>query len=122
MRVRHLVAAANVADGLILDPSVVRHGLIVGRRVAALAAPIDPLTHLNLDFPEHRLDAAVVVSTLETGAEVLLDVDAFAVAVPARRSFARFGPVDVGARRIAWQIRVPTPLSELLDVADVPGR
>jgi hypothetical protein len=108
MRLRHLVARANVADGLILDATAVRHGLVVGRRVAALAGPIDPATHLNLDFDQHRLDAAVVVAALESGAEVALDGDGFEVAAPPRAAFAHLGPVDVGARRSAW-LRAAAP-------------
>jgi hypothetical protein len=104
MRVRHLVARANVVGGRIVDAAAVRHGLIVGRRVAGLAGPIDPLTHLNLDFAEHRLDGAVVVAALEVGAEVGLEGDGFEVALPARSAFGRLGPVDVGARRVAWLI------------------
>ena len=103
MRLRHLVASANVDGGLIVDAGAVRHGLIVGGRVGALAGPIDPLTHLNLDFAEHRLDAAVVVAALEVGAEVAPAGDGFAVASPRRAAFGRLGPVDVGARRLAWQ-------------------
>ncbi|HEY3107533.1 MAG TPA: hypothetical protein VGL23_02190 [Chloroflexota bacterium] len=102
MRVRHLVARANVADGLIVDAAAARHGLVVGRRVAALAGPIDPLTHLNLDFAAHRLEGAIVVAALEVGAEVALSGDRFEVAWPARSAFGRLGPVDVGARRGAW--------------------
>ena len=104
MRVRHLVARANVADGLIVDAAAVRHGLIVGRRVAGLAGPIDPLTHLNLDFAAHRLEGAVVVAALEIGAEIGLDGDGFEVARPAGSAFGRLGPVDVGARRAAWLV------------------
>jgi hypothetical protein len=103
MRVRHLVARANVEGGLIVEPGSVRHGLISGRRVAALAGPIDPLTHLNLDFVEHRLDGAVVVDAMEVGAEVALAGEGFEVALPARSAFGRLGAVDVGARRLAWQ-------------------
>jgi hypothetical protein len=102
MKVRHLVARANVAGGLIVDAAAVRHGLIVGRRVADLAGPIDPLTHLNLDFADHRLDGAIVVAALEVGAEAGLDGDGFEVALPVRAAFGRLGPVDVGARRAAW--------------------
>ena len=102
MRLRHLVERANVAGGWIVDPAAVRHGLIVGRQVAALAGPIDPATHLNLDFAEHRLDGAVVVEQMAVGGEVGFDGDAFAVAAPRRSAFRRLGPVDVGARRSAW--------------------
>ena len=102
MRLRHLVARANVAGGAIVDPRAVRHGLVVGRRVAALAGPIDPLTHLNLDFAGHRLDGALVVAALEVGAEVAVEGDGFEVAWPRREAFGRLGAVDVGARRSAW--------------------
>ena len=109
VRVRHLVARANVADSLIVDAAAVRHGLIVGRRIAALAGPIDPLTHLNLDFAAHRLEGAVVVAALEIGAEVALSGDGFEVAAPRRTAFGRLGAVDVGARRAAWLApRAPT--------------
>ena len=104
MRVRHLVARENVVDGVIVDAGSVRHGLIAGRRVAALAGPIDPLTHLNLDFAGHRLDGAVVVAALEVGAEVGVMGDGFEVAVPRRSAFGRLGRVDVGARRRAWLV------------------
>jgi hypothetical protein len=104
MRLRHLVAAANVSpDGEIVDPARVRHGLIVGQRVSALAGEVDPATHLNLDFAEHRLEDAVVVEELVVGAAVLVDGDGFAVAWPSRAALSSLGPVDVGARRLAWQ-------------------
>jgi hypothetical protein len=103
VRLRHLVAAGNVdPTGQIVDASAVRHGLIVGRRIDALAGAIDPLTHLNLDFGEHRLEKAIVVAELAVGAEVIADGDGFAVAVPPRAAFAYRGRVDVGARRGAW--------------------
>ena len=106
MRVRHLVARDNVdAGGQIIDATIVHHGLIVGRHVEALAGPIDPATHLNLDYADHGLDLAIVVEKLAIGAPVLLDPSAisFAVAGVARNAFTRMGRVDMGARRLAWQ-------------------
>lgn len=106
MRVRHLVARDNVdADSQIIDATVVHHGLIVGRRIEALAGRIDPSTHLNLDYAEHVLAAAIVVEKLAVGSPVLLDINAvsFAVAGVARTAYAHLGRVDMGARRLAWQ-------------------
>jgi hypothetical protein len=102
---RHLVGRENVApDGRIVDPRDVRHGVIAGRRVAALAGPIDPSTHLNLDFTAHVLSDAVVVERLQIGAAVLLDGDVFLHAPVDRAAFAHLGWVDVGARRSDWQL------------------
>lgn len=103
MNVYHLVAAENVGDdGLIMDARLVRHGVIEAGRVGALAGPIDPLTHLNLDFAAHQLGECVVVAALAVGAAVGFAGDGFAVARPQRAAFARLGAVDVGARRAQW--------------------
>lgn len=104
MIVRHLVAAENVRDGRILDLRLVRHGTIGSRLVSALAGPVDPATHLNLDFDDHRLDGAIVVEELRLGARVVDDgAGGFAWAEVADGAFERLGPVDVGTRRGEWQ-------------------
>jgi hypothetical protein len=104
MRIRHLTSADNLdPEGFLIDPLLVRHGLVVAGRVAELAGPIDPLTHLNLDFAEHRLAECLVAERLEVGAPVAFDGDRFLVASPRRDAYARLGGVDVGARRAAWQ-------------------
>jgi hypothetical protein len=83
MQVRHLVARDNLTpDGRIVDPTAVRHGALRAGRVHALAGPIDAETHLNLDFPDHRLDPCVVVEALSEGAPVIFD--AADLARPAR--------------------------------------
>jgi len=104
MRIRHLVAIDNVdAAGFVLDPLLARHGLMVGGRIAALAGPIEPATHLNLDFPAHRLDECLVVEWLAEGAPLLWEGDQFRVAGVRASACRRLGPIDVDARRVAWQ-------------------
>ena len=106
MRIRHLIAATDVdAEGRILAPERARHGIVVGRRIAALAGLIDPLTHLNLDFPDHRLEECLVAESLCEGAPVLIDAEGWRLAYTPPTAFAHLGPVDVGARRVAWQPR-----------------
>jgi hypothetical protein len=86
MRIRHLAAIDNVdAEGFLRDPTQVRHGIVVAGRIADLAAPVDPLTHLNRDFPEHGLDDCLVAEALAIGAALLWDGDQmrFACAHPA---------------------------------------
>lgn len=103
MLIRHLVERQNVDPaGCVRDPRAIRHGLIVGRRVAALAGPIDPATHLNRDFPGHRADVCIVVEAFVIGAPVVLAGDGFATARVPPAALAPLGPVDLAARRRAW--------------------
>lgn len=103
MRIRHLVARTNVDEqGWVRDPTRIRHGLIVGGRVSALAGPIDPLTHLNLDFPGHRADVCVVAEELREGARICTAGDGFQTARVRPSAYSRLGPVNVGLRRAAW--------------------
>lgn len=104
MRIRHLVAADNVdALGFVVQPQLVRHGLIVGGRVAQVAAPIDPATHLNFDFPDHRLEECLVVAELAAGASALRAGAGFQLARVRHSAYGYLGAVSVDARRLAWQ-------------------
>lgn len=104
MRIRHVAAAANIdATDFVIDPAQVRHAVIVAGRIADLSGPIEPETHLNLDFTLHRLDECLVVERLERGALVLWDGQQFRRAAIHPTAYARRGPVNVDARRAAWQ-------------------
>lgn len=110
MRIRHLVAADNVdAEGFVIDPTQVRHGIVVAGTIAELAGQIEPATHLNLDFALHRLDECLVAERLERGAALLWSDQQFRHADVRRAAFSHCGPVNVDARRAAWQ-RVTQPL------------
>jgi hypothetical protein len=107
MRIRHLIAQADVdSEGRILAPERARHGVVVGGRITALAGAVDPLTHLNLDFPDHHLDVCLVAEKLEVGASLLSIKDGWRLAYPHRGAFTHRGAVDVGARRMAWLVAV----------------
>jgi hypothetical protein len=104
MRIRHLVAIDNVdSQGFVLDPLLVRHGIVLGGQIADLAGLIDSRTHLNLDFPDHWLDECLVAERLERGARLLREGDRFRAALVRASAYASLGPVDVDQRRAAWQ-------------------
>lgn len=106
MRIRHIIAQTDVDDaGWITAPERARHGIIVGGHIAELAGEIDPRTHLNLDFAEHRLENCLVAATLDIGAVLLADDEGWLLAVTPPSAFAHLGAVDVGARRVAWQVQ-----------------
>jgi hypothetical protein len=104
MRIRHITAIDNLdAEGWLLDPLLAVHAIVVAGKIADMAGPIDPLTHLNLDFPAHRLGACLVAERLERGAALHWDGDGFALAEARPQAYARLGRVDEAARRAAMQ-------------------
>lgn len=101
--VRHLVSADNVTqEGFVIDPKQIRHGVIRGGRIAALSGEIDPLTHLNLDFPSHKADLCVVAAELVVGSPVEWLEDGLRFAQVPPQSYQHLGPVAVDERRIKW--------------------
>jgi hypothetical protein len=104
MRIRHLVAIENVDEqGYVIDPLLVRHGIVLGAQIADLAGPVDPRTHLNRDFAEHRLEECLIAERLERGAALPRDGERFRVALVRPGAYAALGPVDVDGRRADWQ-------------------
>jgi hypothetical protein len=104
MSIRHIVAIDKVdAQGYVIDPLLVRHGIVLAGQIADLAGPIDPQTHLNRDFAEHRLEECLVAERLDRGAALLRDGDQFRVALVRPGACAALGPVDVDRRRADWQ-------------------
>jgi hypothetical protein len=104
MRIRHIVAIDNVdAQGYVIDPLLVRHGIVLAGQIGDLAGQIDPQTHLNRDFLEHRLEECLVAERLERGAALLRDGDWFRIGLVRSSAYTSLGPVDVDRRRADWQ-------------------
>jgi hypothetical protein len=104
MTVRHITSVDNVDDeGYLIDPSACGHGTISSGTIDALAGLVDPLTHLNRDFPEHQLDECVVAEQLAIGSSLVREpAGEFRRAVPRRAAMEARGRVDQGARRVEW--------------------
>lgn len=102
MRIRHVIPLAFVSDGVITDPSQIRHGIIIGKRVADLSGYVTSATHLNLDFPEHLIDRCLVVEAGEVGSPVCMDGDTFRFAMVRTSDYMHLGAVDCDAERLKW--------------------
>jgi hypothetical protein len=102
--IRHMVASGNVdQEGYVIDPSQAVHGVILHGLVKEFSGSVDPVTHLNRDFPDHHLGPCVIAMRLEPGSPVLVDSEGQLTFAQARPSaFKRSGRVDVGARRLEW--------------------
>ncbi len=98
--IRHLTSVYNTKNNEIIDPLKVKHGVIVALKVADLSGWIDPLTHLNLDFPEHLMKIVHVVDRLEVGGKIILDGDRFKYVIVNPKFFKMLGPVDITQRSI----------------------
>ena len=93
--IRHITSVGNVRNGTVIDPALVKHGVVEAGRIADMSWWIDPATHLNLDIPEHLMDHAIVATRLEIGARILGNGDGFIVAPLGKGSFHHYGKVDI---------------------------
>ena len=96
--IRHITAADNVHEGRLLDPEKTRHGIITAMRVSDLSGWVDSSTHLNLDFPDHRMKSAVVAESLEHGARVLEKEGRMVHATVDPSAFRHLGFIDTFRR------------------------
>ncbi len=104
MRICHIIAIDNVdVQGYVIDLLLVRHGIVLADQIGDLAGPIDPQTHLNRDFLEHRLEECLVAERPERGAALLRDGDRFRMALVRTGVYTSLGSVDVDRRRADWQ-------------------
>lgn len=100
MLIRHCVEQSNVDENLIVrDPTKVRHVVIVGGKIKSLSGPIDPASHLNLDYPDHKATSCVIVEKLEIGAKAIFGITGLAFAnVDPTSAFDHYGYVDYTQR------------------------
>jgi hypothetical protein len=100
LSIRHCVEQSNIDENLIIkDPTKIRHAVIVGGRIKSMSGLIDPASHLNLDYPDHKVTACIIVEKLEVGAKVIFGDRGLAFAkVDTRAAFDHYGYVDYTQR------------------------
>jgi hypothetical protein len=99
MLIRHCVEESNVDENLIvIDPAKIRHGVIAAGKLQSMSGLIDPASHLNLDYPDHKITNCIIVEKFENGAKVRLGDRGLIFALVDRSSFDHFGFVDYTQR------------------------
>jgi hypothetical protein len=99
MLVRHCVEESNVdANLIVIDPTKIRHGIVLAGRLQSMSGLIDPASHLNLDYPDHKITNCVIVEKFENGAKVRLGDRGLIFAIVDRSSFDHYGFVDYTQR------------------------
>jgi hypothetical protein len=99
--IRHCVEESNVdADMSVIDPTKIRHVTIAGGRIALISGLIDPASHLNLDFPDHRATTCIIAERFEVGAKVKMDSDGLMFATVPRALYGHYGYLDYTQRLV----------------------
>ncbi|MDP8886829.1 MAG: hypothetical protein M3227_05585 [Thermoproteota archaeon] len=99
--IRHCVEESNVdSDMTVIDPTKIRHVTIAGGRIALVSGLIDPASHLNLDFPDHRVTICVIAERFEVGAKVMMDSDGLVFATVPRALYGHYGYLDYTQRLV----------------------
>ena len=99
--IRHCVEESNVDDDMnVLDPNKIRHVTVAGGKIVLMSGLIDPVSHLNLDFPDHRVTICIIAQTLEIGASVKMDRDGLVFATVPRSFYRHYGYLDYTQRLV----------------------
>lgn len=99
MQIRHCVEESNVDENMfVIDPTKIIHVTLKGGRIEAMSGLIDPTTHLNLDYPDHKVTACVIAEKFEEGAKVKVGEQGLIFATVNRSMFNHYGYVDYTQR------------------------
>ena len=99
--IRHCVEESNVdSDMNVIDPTKIRHVTIAGGKIALVSGLIDPASHINLDFPDHRVTICVIAERFEVGAKVMMDSDGLVFATVPRALYGHYGYLDYTQRLV----------------------
>jgi len=99
--IRHCVEESNVdSDMNVIDPTKIRHVTIAGGKIALVSGLVDPASHLNLDFPDHRATICVIAERFEVGAKVMMDSDGLVFANVPRALYGHYGYLDYTQRLV----------------------
>ena len=101
MMIRHCVEESNVDENMnVIDATKIRHITVKAGKIESMSGHIDPASHLNLDYPDHRVTVCVIAERFETGAKVKMDDDGLLFATVQRSSYGHYGYVDYTQRLI----------------------
>jgi hypothetical protein len=99
--IRHCVEESNVDIEMnVIDATKIRHVTVAGGRIALISGLIDPASHLNLDFPDHRATICIIAERFEVGAKVKMDGDGLIFATVPRSLYGHYGYLDYTQRLV----------------------
>ena len=97
--IRHCVEEPNVNENLVVtDPTKIRHVVISAGRIRSMSGLIDPASHLNLDYPDHKVITCVIAEKFEINAKVNFNDQGFVFARVDKSNLEHYGNVDYTQR------------------------
>lgn len=96
--IRHFTLITNVENGEVVDPKKVKHADVTALKISNISGWIDPLTHLNLDFPKHLIKEVNVAENLSVDGKVVLDGERIMTVKVNSSSYKHLGFVDEAER------------------------
>ena len=97
--IRHCVEESNIDQNLsIIDPTKIRHAVIRGGRIESLSGLVDPASHLNLDYPDHKVTVCAIIEKFEIGAKVRIADNGIVFAKVESAAYDHYGNVDYTER------------------------
>jgi hypothetical protein len=97
--IRHCVEASNVDENLVVtDPTKVRHVVILAGRIESMSGLIDPISHLNLDYPDHKVTTCAIAEKFEINSKVKFSDQGLVFAKVDSSSLGHYGIVDYTQR------------------------
>ncbi len=101
MLIRHCVEENNVDEEMnVIDATKVRHVTVKAGKIESMSGLVDPASHLNLDYPDHRVTICVIAEQFAVGAKVRMDDDGLLFATVQRSSYGHYGKVDYTQRLV----------------------
>ena len=95
MQIRHCVEEDNVNEHMIIkDPTKIRHIVISGGKIKSMSGFIDPASHLNIDYPLHKVTKCVIAKKFELGSDILFGNNVFMFALVMSSHFDNYGYLD----------------------------
>jgi hypothetical protein len=97
--IRHCVEENNVDEEMkVIDSTKVRHVTVKGGKIESMSGLVDPASHLNLDYPDHKVTICVIAEKFGVGANVRMDKEGLLFATVQRSAFGHYGYVDYTQR------------------------
>jgi hypothetical protein len=97
--IRHCVEESNVDENLVItDPTKIRHVVISAGRIESMSGLIDPRSHLNLDYPDHKVITCVISEKFDINAKVKFNDQGLVFARVDKSALGHYGSVDYTQR------------------------
>jgi hypothetical protein len=97
--IRHCVEESNVDENFVVtDPTKIRHVVISAGRIGSMSGLIDPTSHLNLDYPDHKVITCVIAEKFEINAKVKFNDHGLVFARVDKSTLGHYGSIDYTQR------------------------